>query len=510
MPDSASGYVTDAGYAATFFRELSPAWLNYVAVCNSVAPRDLDRPFTYLELGCGFGGSTVVNAAAFPHGEFHACDLNREHIEGASCHARALGVDNARFHTSAFESLPLQDLPTFDFIVLHGVYSWVSREARAATLRILRERLATGGLAYVSYNCWPGWALEAPLRRLLLELATDAGGGTRERVEHALAELSRLQGHKLRYLANNAQVASAIEAYRKGGANYLAHEFFNDTWEPFYSIDVAADMSRADLSYVGSATLADNYPMLLIDDATTRAIAQLPDPRRQQLAMDFAVDRRFRRDVFVRGAERLDTAQALCNRLAFALGCSGDPTDLVVKVRVPRGEISFQPAFIDQLRDLLRAGSIATGDAITSLSGAGRDPAEIGRNLAFLVAAGSLLPHARVHRVAGANARQPVSSLVARALARAAERGSAEAIPSETLGNGVLVSPLEAVGLTQWLAGVEGVEALAARLYSATDLLNVPDSHGKDATRRHDMSHSTAVRVIEKLVPTFVRLGLIV
>src|SRR5262249_13579294 len=71
-----NGYVTDSGYADTFFRELSPVWLNYVARLNGTPPRDLDAAFAYLELGCGLGSSAIVNAGAFPHGEFHACDIN--------------------------------------------------------------------------------------------------------------------------------------------------------------------------------------------------------------------------------------------------------------------------------------------------------------------------------------------------------------------------------------------------------------------------------------------------
>ncbi len=63
-----SGYVTDTTYANTFFRELSPAWLNYVAALHGVAPRPIDATFSYLELGCGFGTSSVINAAAYSAG----------------------------------------------------------------------------------------------------------------------------------------------------------------------------------------------------------------------------------------------------------------------------------------------------------------------------------------------------------------------------------------------------------------------------------------------------------
>src|SRR5690349_4739501 len=94
---AAHGYVTDTSYTDQFFRELSPTWLNYAAALNGVAPRPLEGPFAYLELGCGFGASTVVNAGAFPQGEFHGCDIIPAHVDGARRHAAALGVANATF-----------------------------------------------------------------------------------------------------------------------------------------------------------------------------------------------------------------------------------------------------------------------------------------------------------------------------------------------------------------------------------------------------------------------------
>src|SRR5262245_34461844 len=127
--NGSQGYITDAGYADTFFRELSPVWLNYVAVLTGVRPRIVTNPFTYLELGCGFGTSAIVNAGAFPIGQFHACDINAAHIEHAERHAAALEIDNIHFHRASFDQLGGLNLPAFDYIVLHGVYSWVGSAA---------------------------------------------------------------------------------------------------------------------------------------------------------------------------------------------------------------------------------------------------------------------------------------------------------------------------------------------------------------------------------------------
>src|ERR1700681_1935101 len=221
MSDSgwSQGYVTDTIYADRFFRELSPTWLNYVAALCGASPRNLDRSFTYLDLGCGFGSSTIVNAGAFPGGEFHACDFNPAHIEGGQRHAAALAISNIQFHEASFQDLLLKDLPAFDFIVLHGVYSWVGAEARQAIRRIIRETLKPGGLVYLSYNCLPGWSIEAPLRKLLLELAATGDGGSPQRTQHAVRSLKQLSSSSLRYFNANPAAVTAVESYTKDPSN---------------------------------------------------------------------------------------------------------------------------------------------------------------------------------------------------------------------------------------------------------------------------------------------------
>src|SRR5690349_5564053 len=135
------GYVTDTTYADTFFRELSPAWLNYVAALNGVLPRPIDVPFRYLELGCGFGTSAIVNAASFPHASFDACDFNVAHVEGGREYARELGLENIQFHTDSFHELLAADFQPYDFVVMHGVYSWVDAATRGVLRRLVERWL---------------------------------------------------------------------------------------------------------------------------------------------------------------------------------------------------------------------------------------------------------------------------------------------------------------------------------------------------------------------------------
>lgn len=458
----ARGYVTDASYTQTFFRELSPAWLNYVAALNGVMTRPLDEPFRYLELGCGLGGSTVVNAGAFPHAEFHACDVNAGHIAGARRHADALDVRNVQFHETTFAAFAGREHQPFDFIALHGVYSWVDATARAAVQRVIAERLAPGGLVYVSYNCMPGWAAEIPLRRLLVELSATAPGTAAARAEDARSRLDRLAGAKLRYLTAHPSAAQAIATYARQPAGYLAHEFLNDAWEPFYSIDVAAAMAAAGVTYAGSATLADNHPALVLDGGAAEAIAALPGARAQQLALDFAVNRRFRRDVFVRDDRRLDAAGARRQLEVMPIGCLTDPGTLSAAVRVPRGELRLQEQFMAAVRQAMRSGARPLGAIVRELSVGRGDADQILRNLTCLIAAGALMPFAVATAAPSSSARLTATPILDRVLALVADDGVARAVPSQALGNGVPIDATQAAALTAWLDSGTAVAPPAA------------------------------------------------
>jgi SAM-dependent methyltransferase len=441
------GYVTDTTYADTFFRELSPAWLNYVAALNGVPPRPLDAPFRYLELGCGFGTSSVINAAVFPQASFDACDFNIEHVGGGRAFAAHLGVDNIRFHAMPFQQLPVRELGPYDFIVLHGVYSWVDAPTRAVLRQLIARLLVPGGLVYLSYNALPGWSAELPLRKLLIELAATDAGTAAETSERAAATIETLSRAGLRFFSANPAAKAAVEAYTRGEGHYLAHEFMNAAWEPFYGVDVADEFNAIGVRLIGSATLANNHLPLMLDAASTDAIAALTSPRQQQLAVDFAVNQRFRRDVFVRGEAMPAPAGYLD---ATAIGCMTDVGDIGPAVRVPRGQIRFQESFIRDVRELFARGSWPVGEAVGRLSQHGQDRNGISRNLLFLVAAGALAPFARRSETLAAAPKRLANPMVERALAMAATGTGRHVIPSGVAGNGVEIDGGAAAALLKW------------------------------------------------------------
>jgi len=448
------GYVVDTSYTDQFFRELSPAWLNYVAALNGAAPRPLDARFVYLELGCGFGTSTAVNAGAYPQGEFHGCDIIPAHIDGGRRHAAALGVANVTFHEADFGQLLARQLPACDFIVLHGVYSWVDAEARDAVRAIIRALLKPGGIVYVSYNCLPGWASEAPLRKLLVEFASSAEGDTAQRTAAALASLEAFSRARPRYFKANPSALTAIEAYARRDTEYVVHEFMNAAWQPFYSVDVGDDLSDVGLHYVGSATLAENHPALVLDAESAQAVAAHATDRQRQLAADFAANRRFRRDVFVRGGVALPDDPDH-DVFAAVIGCARPPSAIDVRATVPRGEIAFNDHFIRDVRALMARGSMTIGDAVASLARRGGHADEIARNLIFLVAAGVLVPFAKRYIVGddGSTSGYRATPILERALSLAIDEGKGCSVPSEVMGNGFPIEPADARAVRDVLAG---------------------------------------------------------
>src|SRR5262249_10870194 len=124
------------------------------------------EPLRYLELGFGQGLSLNIHAAACP-GEYWGVDLIPAHVANAADLASASGADLRLFNQSFQDLAARDDLPQFDVVGFHGVWSWISDDDRKAVISVLDRHLAPGGVCYVSYNSVPGWSPVAPLRHLM-------------------------------------------------------------------------------------------------------------------------------------------------------------------------------------------------------------------------------------------------------------------------------------------------------------------------------------------------------
>ena len=152
------GYLTETPYPDYFHPEMMPVWLNSALQALGYQHPDLSRAYTWCELGCGTGISTIVAAASNPNGRFIGVDINADAIQQARSLAERIGLHNVQFMASSFEQLAQGDsesLPACDYIVCHGVYSWVSHANRLWIQQIVRQHLKPAGVAYLAYMSQP-------------------------------------------------------------------------------------------------------------------------------------------------------------------------------------------------------------------------------------------------------------------------------------------------------------------------------------------------------------------
>ena len=436
------GYITDIPYTAGFFRELAPPYLHLLSLLMGVRPVPIgQRGFSYCELGCGQGLGTLIAAAANPLGRFVGVDFNPAQIAKANDLAGHAGLANVEFHEESFASLAAKgeaDGSKFDVVVLHGIYSWISAENQRHIVEIVRSRLKPGGLVYVSYNCMPGWAAFAPVQRLMREFASRRPGRSDQNVLAALAFVNDLAAKGARYLAANEPVTRNLARMAEKDRTYLAHEYLNEHWEALYHIDVARQMSEARLEYVGSATISDNVIALT---APPEVAAMLPsgDSAMAETIKDFAVNRQFRRDLYVRGPVRL-TGQQFVHELGavrFTLTIAPGRTSLTLMTSA--GELKSNAPLVEPLLARLKEGSASFAELAALPPLSGMQAWQVAQALSLLVESG------QIHPLLDSGEAEPLSAqaLNATLLEAARHDESMQFLAAPAIGSGVYVANAE-------------------------------------------------------------------
>jgi ubiquinone/menaquinone biosynthesis C-methylase UbiE len=256
-----SDYVQDVVYPDHFHREIMPLWLCSALQALGRRAPDLCQPFTWLELGCGTGVSAVIAAATHPQGTFIGIDINAAAIVQAQALAQAAGLRNVQFICASFEEAlndPAHVLPACEFVVSHGVYSWVSPEIRRVMQQLVQRLLKPGGVLYMAYMSQPGSASMAAAQKLAQLYASSHALDTIAQTHQALNLLQRTAQAGTGYFAEHARMTSAVDQLARMDERYVAHEFLNVHWDSLHVADVMADMQSVDCDFIGSATLLEN------------------------------------------------------------------------------------------------------------------------------------------------------------------------------------------------------------------------------------------------------------
>lgn len=285
----------DLPYESLPLPDTHPDYLRAIARLYGVesAPAESCR---VLELGCAGGGNILPLAWYQPNCAVTGVELAQQHVNEANALIAELGLNNAQvLHRSITGQL--DDLGEFDYILAHGVFSWVPRAVQDRLLEICGRHLAPNGIAYVSYNTLPGWHLQGLLRAAML--AYCGAGRASQRLAKAY-ELFDLMEPALRAQTSiEAQFAlREIDYLRRAPPSYVYHEYLVKTNEPLTFSDFMARAGQAGLGYLGDAELWTMFPSTL-GEAAAR-FEQITGRLQQEQHMDFARLRKFRRSLLVR------------------------------------------------------------------------------------------------------------------------------------------------------------------------------------------------------------------
>jgi predicted O-methyltransferase YrrM len=346
----------DVEYVPTYHGELAPGHIDFALLLAGIEP-PRRVGMRYLELGFGQGTSVSIHAAAAP-GEYWGTDFNPAQAAHAKGLAQVAGAEAKFFADSFADFAARDDLPRFDYIVLHGIWSWVSEENRRILVGILRDRLKVGGVVYAGYNVLPAWAPFMPIRALLRERAAVVG------IEAAIEAVIQLASVDPRYFTETSWLAKRLNVIRTEPANYLAHDYFTDDWSPCYFAEIAEAFAASGLSYAGPARPIDRLDLQLSAAQIAYLGAIAPDQR--ETARDYLSSKPFRQDLFTRGARTLSPEEQTA-RLR----------DTAIMLLVDRRVFSFEVVWRGATLNLNRAAYAPLLDILALDGGAPRRIGEL-------------------------------------------------------------------------------------------------------------------------------------
>ena len=290
-----------------------------LAILNGLDPAPPQRA-RVLELGCADGGNLIPMAAELADSRFLGIDLSPRQIESGRAMVAEMALDNLELRALSVLDADAS-LGQFDYIICHGVFSWVTPDVQEKILEICRANLAPNGVAYVSYNTYPGWRLREAVRDMVVfhtRHCTDPD----ERAARALDLVQFLAESASGGDAHALIMRTAREQFEENRErpSYLLHEYLERTNAPTYFHQFAERAAAHGLQYVTeaepSATEVDN----LAPAVAERLHRYTADRIEMEQYVDFAVNRTFRRSLLCHAnvaVDRTPTAAKL-RRLFFA------------------------------------------------------------------------------------------------------------------------------------------------------------------------------------------------
>lgn len=301
MSDIATAHSYDEiPYPSLCYSQSHPDRLATIATLLGMNPAPVSR-CRVLELGCAGGGNLLPMAYALPESRFVGVDYSPRQIEEANAIVETLQLKNIRFEAMNILDIGA-DFGEFDYIIAHGVYSWVPPEVRDKVLQICKQNLAPQGIAYVSYNTYPGWHSFGMAREMMLyhirhiqdpqERATQARELIYFIMESTPEDAWNGYGPFIHSYAELLKKQMEHAGLRKDSA--LLHDELEETNDPVYFYQFAEHAAQHGLKYLAESefplVMPGNFPRPVFE----RLLQMARTPLEMEQYMDFLRNRPFR------------------------------------------------------------------------------------------------------------------------------------------------------------------------------------------------------------------------
>ncbi len=284
-----------------------------------------------LELGCASGGNLVPMAERAPESRFVGIDLSTKQIAEGQRMTGALQLGNVELRHGDITSVD-ESWGEFDYVICHGVYSWVPPHVQEHILAVCRDRLSEQGIGYVSYNTYPGWHMREMVRHMMRwHVRGFAEPSRRVQQSRALVDfLARaVAGQPSPY---GALLGKELAILSRAGDDYLYHEHLEDCNAPIYFHEFAERLDRHSLQYLCESDVHMMMAREFPEEVRETLDRVAPDLVRMEQYVDFVRNRQFRASLVCHAAAKPSRAlgpdSVMGLRVGFAAKLDGSPCDL--------------------------------------------------------------------------------------------------------------------------------------------------------------------------------------
>lgn len=306
----------ELGYKSYPFPFTTPAYLEAYGTLVGLKP-PIAKTARVLELGATYGGNIISQAVHNPEATFVGIELSQDQVEKGNKIISDAKLDNVSLLQGDILNFD-ESLGNFDYIIAHGFYSWISDEMKDKLLDIISHHLADNGIAYVSYNTYPGWHTMEEVRQLMLFANRGYDELThKEKVLRGKTVGSLVGAQILNYdnlKERNSKFLGALRSVMQKDDYYVGHDHLEPHNDPCYFYQFIDHLKAHNLSYVCDADLTLSMVRTYDESIADKLEKLAPNSQAdQEQYLDFMLDTTFRKSIICKESAAKDISYDVAN-----------------------------------------------------------------------------------------------------------------------------------------------------------------------------------------------------